>query len=221
MTSELSFSEHFPYLHPLYRNQQENNPVLRPFRHDIETHYESHLPQGYLNLEKLEKSITFLNTISGNKIEAIEILSERFDSTDLRRMPKLILENGPYSIFWLFQTSAFLLLNLYIESPTEELKDAIYICFRNAQNYKIGWIEREGRRKGAAGKIAKFAELEKKFYTKWKTYSTTCKKLTYRSTFELFNEAELYPKPTPEDDYKIPSMRTLQKWIREWHKMHP
>lgn len=214
---ELPYMELFPHIHPLNVNQNLQVPELYLWETDLRTHFLSHIPNNYLNEEKLGAAIKFLRKLSCDKIIAIKRLMRRYDSRNMNKTPKLVLENGEFSIFWLFQTSAFILLNEYMERPCIETERMINDCFRNAQNYKIGWNEREGRRRGGANR-AHSAETKERFHQKWLNFSEHLKQNTYNSALTLYDYQELYSAEEFAKEKRSPAMRTLKDWCREWKK---
>lgn len=214
---DLPYMELFPHIHPLTPNQHAQISQLQLWAVDLDTHFLSHIPNNYLNEEKLSLAIKFLRKLSSDKITAIKRLMRHYDSRDMNRSPKLILEHGDISIFWLFQTSAFILLNEYIECPCIETERMINDCFRNAQNYKLGWNEREGRRRGGANR-AHSAETKERFHQKWLNFSGQLKKNVFRAALTLYDDPTLYNAEEFTKEKRSPAIRTLKDWCREWKK---
>lgn len=202
------YSNLFPHIHPLQKPDAQIIDMLANWNDDLCTHYGSHLPNEYLNEEKLELAIEYLSKLSKNPNTAINKLIEAHNTCNLCNTPKLVLEYGDISIFWLFQTAAFILLNQYIAKQEPAIAILIAKCFRNALNCKLGWNERAGRRDGARGRDTKYRGIEQEMFMAWCTYPLDRKKDTHRSAFWLMNNHN--PHGLKES--------TIKKYIREWKK---
>ncbi len=205
---ELSHKKLFPHIHPLLKPDAQIIDMLANWNDDLCTHYGSHLPNEYLNEKKLELAIEYLNKLSKKTNTAINKLIKAHNTCNLCNTPKLVLEYGDISIFWLFQTAAFILLNQYIAKQEPAIAFLIEKCFRNALNYKLGWIERAGRRDGARGRDTKYRGIEQEMFMAWCTYPLDRKKDTHRSAFWLMKSHN--PHGLKES--------TIKKYIREWKK---
>ena len=181
------YSNLFPRIHPLQKPDAQIIDMLANWNDDLCTHYGSHLPNEYLNEKKLELAIEYLNKLSKKTNTAINKLIKAHNTCNLCNTPKLVLEYGDISIFWLFQTTAFILLNQYIAKQEPAIAFLIEKCFRNALNYKLGWIERAGRRDGARGRDTKYRGIEQEMFMVWCTFPNNRKNNTQMSANWLMN----------------------------------
>lgn len=202
------YSNLFPHIHPLQKPDAQIIDMLANWNDDLCTHYGSHLPNEYLNEEKLELAIEYLSKLSKNPNTAINKLIEAHNTCNLCNTPKLVLEYGDISIFWLFQTAAFILLNQYIAKQEPAITILIAKCFRNALNCKLGWNERAGRRDGARGRDEKYRRIEQEMFMVWCTFPNNRKNNTQMSANWLMQNHNPYGLKES----------TIKKYIRKWKK---
>ena len=205
---ELSHKKLFPHIHPLHKPNAQMINTLANWGDDLRTHYDSHLPNGYLNEEKLELAIEYLDKLSKKTNVAINKLIRAHNTCNLCDRPKLVLEHGDISIFWLFQTAAFILLNQYIATQEPKAANLIHKCFRNALNCKLGWIERAGRRDGARSRDKKYRGIEQEMFETWCRFPASRMANTQRSADWLMNN---------HNPHEL-ARSTIERYIRKWKK---
>ncbi len=205
----LSHEKLFPHIHPLQKPDAQIINALANWDDDLCTHYGSHLPNGYLNEKKLELAIEYLSKLSKKTNIAINKLIKAHNTCNLCNTPKLVLEYGDISIFWLFQTAAFILLNQYVAKQEPAIALLIEKCFRNAQNCKLGWNERSGRRNGAHGRDSKYRTIEQEMFRVWCLFPNSRKNDTQMSANWLMQNHNPYGLKES----------TIKTYIRKWKKI--
>lgn len=213
MTEQLPYSDLFPYLHPL-GTMPDTVDVPIEVKVYFNKHYNFILPAGYLNPEKLQKALEYLNAHHpGDTIykKAADFL-DSIPYEDIYRVPDH--DETGVSYFWVYTVSAFLFLNLYQNDKSPNITERIRQSFERARTHKTMWLATYGQRMGGAGRATKYKIAKEKAYRKLKTFSTALRrKKAYAAAFELLKDTELFSGLE-----KPPTINTLERWIREWKR---
>jgi len=114
----------FPYIHPLNRDLTvdqiiETYPFLNDWRKSFVNHYGYILDKDYLNEEKMNGAIRFLIPEDNiyNVMDAIAGFIDKYEERDdLEKIRTLDIKD--ISLFWVAETSAFILINAFIEDQS-------------------------------------------------------------------------------------------------------
>lgn len=212
----------FPHIHPLNRGLAvdqiiEAYPFLNDWRKSFVNHYGYILDKDYLNEEKMNGAIRFLITKfkQDDIIDSIKNLTDAYGTTLFKKSKRRQLEQQDISLFWAFETGAFIVINRAItERAPERYFLLIDRCFLYAGNYKEVWNERERLRLGGIGRHKKFDDIKKILYEKWLSYPWNKRRQkAFITASDLDNDESLY-KP----NHQHPKFSTIINWVREWKK---
>lgn len=146
--NDLPFSELFPHVHPLDRQLSAQEiikefPFLSDWQENLNLHHNLILNEDYLNTDKINKSLGFLCEHYGKKnpTDAIPSLIKEYGSfnPNTGRMTERVGKD--ISLFWVCETSAFLLINEFIKKNGDDIKshELIRQCFSSAGTLKCIW----------------------------------------------------------------------------------
>lgn len=207
----------FPYIHPLNRGLTvdqiiEAHPFLNDWRKSFVNHYGYILDKDYLNEEKMNGAIRFLIPEDNvdNIIDAIAGFIDKYEEReDLEKIRTLDIKD--MSLFWVAETSAFILINVFIEDQSANNAIMITKCFGMARNLKDLWQDRSGRRTGGNAKKELYALAEQQMLEIWLDFPLDRRKDTNRSYFWLSKETN--------NPFNLKE-RTIKRHIRKWHKIY-
>lgn len=213
MTDKLPYSDLFPYLHPLDKKPADANipPCVKKY---IDKHYTFVIPAGYLNAEKMNKAFEFLSEQypGNNVLNQVRKFINSFPGDDMYNVPEHDKKGTSY--FWVYTVSAFLFLNVYQINKSAKALKLVVRAFDRARTHKTLWLATYGYRKGGAGRAGKYAKVKGKAKQKWNTFSNATKHAkAYSAALNLLDYPELF-----EGLSQLPTINTLERWVREWKK---
>lgn len=213
MTKQLPYSDLFPYLHPL-GTMPDTVDIPSDIKIYLDRHYDFILPDGYLNPEKLQKAMEFLNAKDPKKDiykNAADFLYS-IPYEDIYRVPEHDEKGTSY--FWVYTVSAFLFVNQYHTDKSTEILANIRHSFDCAKTHKNQWVITYGVRKGGINRAGKYAKAKEAAYNRWLAFSNKTKNAkAYIAAYELQQIPELFSELKT-----LPTITTLEKWVREWKR---
>lgn len=218
MTQQLPYCDIFPYLHPLDKKMTSLR-ARRKFQLPanlaipLQNHYRYVLANKYLTSDKITDVVGFLGQFCKQKTlieQAMHFVNSQYIEYD--KETNLHFKNIYY--FWVYSVCAFVFINQYISSPTEQTVGHIMLAFERANLFKKIYLAKRGIKKGGRIRADKYKQARINAYKIWSKFSNQTKRKTSRSAYELdkrFNEWKT-------DLEKKPAQRTLESWVREWKK---
>lgn len=105
----------------------------------LENHYSEILNRKYINPKKIQDSITFLNHIPGgdNILEKAQYFFYNHERPLYKKAKDLHF--GDTYFFWVYETSAFLFLNEYLNNKDNKTMDLVIQFFARSEMYKDAW----------------------------------------------------------------------------------